>query len=50
MAKLVVEDQDGQVRKNGDLAEVLTTAEVGGVINAEEILKDDEFVDASREK
>ena len=35
---------------HGDLAELLNAAETGGVRNAKEILKDDEFVDADREK
>ena len=35
---------------NGDLAELLNAAETGGVRNAQEILKDDEFVDAKREE
>ena len=35
---------------NGDLAELLNAAETGGVRNAEAFLKDDEFVDANREK
>ena len=35
---------------NGDAAELLNAAETGGVRNSEEIWKDDEFVDANREK
>ena len=35
---------------SGGLAELLNAAETGGVRNAEEILQDDEFVDANREK
>ena len=35
---------------NGDLAELLNAAETGGVRNAEEILKGDEFVGANRAK
>ena len=35
---------------NGDLAELSNAAEKGEVRNAEDILKDDEFVDANREK
>ena len=35
---------------NEDLAELLNAAEAGGVRNAEEILKDDEFVDARCEQ
>ena len=35
---------------HGDLAELLSPAEKGGVSIAKEILKDDEFVDANREK
>ena len=32
---------------SGDLAELLSAAKTGGATNAEEILKDDEFVDAN---
>ena len=35
---------------NGDLSQVLNAAETGGVRNAKEILKDDGFVDAKKEK
>ena len=35
---------------NGDLAELLNAAETDGVRGVEEILKDDEFVDAHRAK
>ena len=46
MATLAVEDQDGC----RDLAELLNATETGGVRNAEDMLKDDELVDANREK
>ena len=35
---------------HGDLEELLNAAEKGGVRNAKDILKDDELVDANREK
>ena len=50
MAKLVVADQYGRVRNDGDLAELLNAAETGGIGNAEEILKDDEDFDANQEE
>ena len=35
---------------NGDLTEMLNAAETGGARNAEEIIKDDKFVDVNREQ
>ena len=48
MAQVVVEDQNGRARNVRGSGGTVECTETGGVRNAEEILKDDEFVDANR--